>query len=131
MYRIAKSLKFNPRYVTIIASAVFKRIWSPLTITVTNTGCFISDCFLVKSMYVFFVKSLYIFPSNRCMFFRQIVVCFFFKLFKMEGPKGQLISKCPFGVFKSSKKTAEIFSRISAPASKKWSNQKSSLRESK
>ena len=38
--------------------------------------------------------------------------------------KGQLISKCPFGVFKSPKKTNEIFSRISALASKKKSNQK-------
>ena len=39
-------------------------------------------------------------------------------------PKGQLILKCPFGVFKSSKKTNEIFSRISALASKKRSNKK-------
>ena len=37
-------------------------------------------------------------------------------------PKGQLISKIPFGVFKSPKKT-EIFSRISDLASKKRSNQ--------
>ena len=44
--------------------------------------------------------------------------------------KGRLISKCPFGVFKSSKKLT-IFSRISALASKKRSNQKSSVRESK
>ena len=44
--------------------------------------------------------------------------------------KGRLISKCPFGVFKSSKKLT-IFSRISALASKKGSNQKSSVRESK
>ena len=35
--------------------------------------------------------------------------------------KGQLILKCPFGVFKSPKKT---FSRISALASKKRSNLK-------
>ena len=68
MYIIAESLKFNPRYVTIIASAVFKRICSPLTITVTNTGCF--KCFFVKSLHVFFDKSLYV-------FFRQIIVCFF------------------------------------------------------
>ena len=33
--------------------------------------------------------------------------------------KGQLISKCSFGVFKSPKKTNEIFLRISALASKK------------
>ena len=45
--------------------------------------------------------------------------------------KGQLILKCPYGVFKSSKKNKEIFSRISALASKKRSNQKSSVRESK
>ena len=37
--------------------------------------------------------------------------------------KGQLISKSPFGVFKSTKKTNEIFVRISALASKKRSNQ--------
>ena len=36
--------------------------------------------------------------------------------------KGQLILKCPFGVFKSPKKTNEIFYRISALASKKRSN---------
>ena len=28
-------------------------------------------------------------------------------------PKGQLILRCPYGVFKSSKKTNDIFSRIS------------------
>jgi hypothetical protein len=33
--------------------------------------------------------------------------------------KDQLILKCPFGVFKSPKKTKDIFSRISALASKK------------
>ena len=38
--------------------------------------------------------------------------------------KGQLISKCPFGVFKSSKKTNDFFSRISALVFKKRSNQK-------
>ena len=46
-------------------------------------------------------------------------------------PKGQLISKCPFGVIKSSKKPTKFFSRISALASKKRSNQKRSVRESK
>ena len=46
-------------------------------------------------------------------------------------PKGQLISKCPFGVNKSTKKTNKTFVRISALASKKRSNQKSSVRESK
>ena len=45
--------------------------------------------------------------------------------------KGQLISKCSFGVFKSTKKSNEIFVRISALASKKRSNQKSSVTESK
>ena len=44
--------------------------------------------------------------------------------FKIEIVKGQLILKCPFGVFKSPKKNHEIFSRISALASKKRSNQK-------
>ena len=42
--------------------------------------------------------------------------------------KGQLISKCSFGVFKSPKKISEIFSRISAIASKKRSNHKSGVR---
>ena len=36
--------------------------------------------------------------------------------------KGQLMSKCPFGVFKSSKKPMTFFSRISALSSKKSSN---------
>ena len=45
--------------------------------------------------------------------------------------KGQLISKCPIDVFKSTKKTNEIFARISALASKKRSNQKSIVREPK
>ena len=47
------------------------------------------------------------------------------------GPKGHLISKCPFGVFKSPKKPPPIFERISALALKKRSNQKSRVRESK
>ena len=38
--------------------------------------------------------------------------------------KGQLISKCPFGVIIWTQNTNEIFSRISALASKKMSNQK-------
>ena len=37
---------------------------------------------------------------------------------KQEHIKGQLVSKCPFGVFESSKKTTEFLS-ISALASKK------------
>ena len=45
--------------------------------------------------------------------------------------KGQLISKCPFGVFKSTKKINANILRISVLASKKGSNQKSSVRESK
>jgi hypothetical protein len=48
-----------------------------------------------------------------------------------DSTKGQLISKCPFGVFKSSKNPMKFFSGISALASKKRSNQKSSVRESK
>ena len=48
-----------------------------------------------------------------------------------ELAKGQLILKCPFGVFKSTKKTIKFFVRISALASKKRSNQKSRVRESK
>ena len=38
--------------------------------------------------------------------------------------KGQLISKCPFGVKNFFQKTNKFFSRISALASKKRSNQK-------
>ena len=53
------------------------------------------------------------------------------QLMRFEATKGQLISKCPFGVFKLTKKTNKIFVRISALASKKRSNQKSSVRESK
>ena len=45
--------------------------------------------------------------------------------------KVRLISKCPFGVFKSSKKNNEMVSSISALVSKKWWNQKSSVRGSK
>ena len=69
------------------------------------------------------------------LFILKIKVWFFIieaRALKREvEPKGQLISKCHFGVFKSPKKTNEIFVRISALASKKRSNQKSSLRESK
>ena len=53
------------------------------------------------------------------------------KYYFLKAAKGQLISKCPFGVLKSSKKNNEIFSRISALASKKRSNKKISIRESK
>ena len=41
----------------------------------------------------------------------------------LPSTKGQLISKCPFGVFKSTKKANEIFIKISAPTSKKRSIQ--------
>ena len=44
--------------------------------------------------------------------------------------KGQLISKCPFGVFKSPTKPTNFF-RDFWPASEKRSKQKSSVRESK
>jgi hypothetical protein len=74
---IAESLKFNPRYVTIIASAVFKWICSPLTITVTNTGCFKLECFLVKSL----------------IFFRQIVRLEEFKRIQGEKWNGILLPK--------------------------------------
>jgi hypothetical protein len=50
---------------------------------------------------------------------------------QMFEVKGQLISKCPFGVFKSLKKPTNFFLRISALAFKKRSNRKSSVRESK
>ena len=45
---------------------------------------------------------------------------------KFGFSKGQLILKCPFGVFKSPKKTNDFFSRISGLdlASKKRSNEK-------
>ena len=42
----------------------------------------------------------------------------------LDLTKGQLISKCPFGVKTSSKKKKEFFSRISALAFKMRSNQK-------
>ena len=41
--------------------------------------------------------------------------------------KGQLISKCHFGVFKSSRKPTKCFPGFLA--SKKWSNQKSGVRD--
>ena len=40
--------------------------------------------------------------------------------------KGQLISKCPFGFFKSPQKNNEIFSRISALTSKRGQIKKES-----
>ena len=43
---------------------------------------------------------------------------------KQDNRKGQLISKCLFGVIVWTKKNSEIFSRISALASKERSNQK-------
>ena len=46
------------------------------------------------------------------------------QLMRFEATKGQLISKYPFDVFKSTKKTNEIFVRISALASKQKSNKK-------
>jgi hypothetical protein len=60
----------------------------------------------------------------------KIYVKFFILERADGGGRGQLISKCPFGVFKSPKKPTKFFVRISALASKKRSNQKSSLRES-
>ena len=48
-----------------------------------------------------------------------------------KGSKGQLISKCPSGVFKSPKKPTNFFPEFLPLASKKRSNQKSSVRESK
>ena len=45
--------------------------------------------------------------------------------------KGQLISKCPFGVFKSPKKPTNFFPGFLSYPLKKRSNQKSSVRESK
>ena len=45
-------------------------------------------------------------------------------LCEIQTDKGQLILKCPFVVFKSTKKNNEIFVMISALASKKRSNLK-------
>ena len=62
-----------------------------------------------------------------CQFYPLIMFTIYNKLIqsnKLIPAKGQLILKCPFGVFKSPKKPNEIFSRISALASKKRSNQK-------
>jgi hypothetical protein len=47
-----------------------------------------------------------------------------YKKVTQSNVKGQLISKCPFGVTKPTKKTNKNFLRISALASKKRSNQK-------
>ena len=44
-----------------------------------------------------------------------------------KGIKGQLISKCSFGVFKLTKETTKFFVKISSLASKERSNQKRSL----
>ena len=60
---------------------------------------------------------------------QRILIFFSWKLFVvylhicMYLPKGQLISKCPFGVIVWTKITNEFFSTISALASKKRSNQ--------
>ena len=43
----------------------------------------------------------------------------FYKYKDYGEPKGQLISKCPFGFTKSTKKPTKIFVRISAPLSTK------------
>ena len=45
-------------------------------------------------------------------------------LCEIQTDKGQLVSKCPFVVFKSTRKTNKSFVKISALASKKRSNQK-------
>ena len=45
--------------------------------------------------------------------------------------KGQLILKCPFGVFKSPKKNNDIFLSVSGLAPQKRSNQKSNVSKSK
>ena len=50
-------------------------------------------------------------------------------LCEIQTDKGQLILKCPLVVCKSTKKTNEIFVRISALASKTRSNQKSTVPE--
>ena len=55
----------------------------------------------------------------------------FVNLCHLVSAKGQIISKGLFGVIVSSKKNNKIFLRISALASKKRSNQKSSVREPK
>ena len=63
--------------------------------------------------------------------FIEVIINLYVNVSVVGLPKGQLISKYPFGVFKSPKKNNGIFSRISSLASKKRSNQKSSVRESK
>ena len=66
---------------------------------------------------------IYHYCRNTHIFFRKSFV-----VFMLQYAKGHLISKCPFGVKTSSKKTNNFFSRISALVSKKRSNQKSSQR---
>jgi hypothetical protein len=53
------------------------------------------------------------------------------KIAKSMPAKGQLISKCPFGVKTSSKKTTIFFQDFCTSLSKNRSNQKCSVRESK
>ena len=65
------------------------------------------------------------FPKNSCsnFFFPNSVACFTLYNLRILS-KVQLISKCPFGVFKSSKKNNVIFSMISVLGSRKRPNQK-------
>ena len=83
--------------------------------------CKYISMYVSKYRHQFFIIKSNFWYLHKANWFKESLITF----------KGQLISKCPFGVFKSPKKTNEIFSRISALASKKRSNQKSSVRESK
>ena len=79
-----------------------------------------SRCKSNKTRKLFGVSTLRIY----CKFCRR-------KTIISDTTKGQLISKCLFWCLQISQKPNETFSRISVLASKKKSNQKSSVRESK
>ena len=74
----------------------------------TDTIC----CCLFGIFYLLFVSLIMLEPGCQAV----IIIA--------QHGKGQLILKCPFGVFKSPQKNNEIFSRISVLASKKSSNSK-------
>ena len=65
--------------------------------------------------YFFIIIEFIIFKVKRCQPACALCKEQSYFLFRISlATKGQLISKCPFGVFKSPKKKNEIFIRISA-----------------
>ena len=80
---------------------------------------------LLEKMQWLWMVSLQAFLQNVTMF-PQLILLFWFSLLTQPYLKGQLIWKCPFGVFK---KTNKIFVKISALAPKKKSNKKKKKKE--